>query len=75
MIKIYLAIVFNLLYVTITVIYGSVSEWLKEADCKSVAYRYVGSNPTRPILKLFYLIKINFRKLEWAFISPPFSEE
>ena len=27
---------------------GSVSEWLKEADCKSVALRYVGSNPTRP---------------------------
>ena len=24
------------------------SEWLKEADCKSVALRYVGSNPTRP---------------------------
>ena len=27
---------------------GSVSEWLKEADCKSVALCYVGSNPTRP---------------------------
>ena len=24
-------------------------EWLKGADCKSAAYRYVGSNPTRPI--------------------------
>ena len=27
---------------------GSMSEWLKEADCKSVALCYVGSNPTRP---------------------------
>ena len=26
------------------------SEWLKEADCKSVALCYVGSNPTRPNL-------------------------
>ena len=24
-------------------------EWLKGADCKSAAFRYVGSNPTRPI--------------------------
>ena len=28
---------------------GSVPEWLKGADCKSVTLRYVGSNPTRPI--------------------------
>jgi hypothetical protein len=27
---------------------GSMSEWLKEADCKSAGYAYVGSNPTRP---------------------------
>jgi len=26
-------------------------EWLKGADCKSAGYAYVGSNPTRPILK------------------------
>lgn len=26
--------------------YGGVSEWLKETDCKSVGYAYVGSNPT-----------------------------
>ena len=25
-------------------------EWLKGADCKSAAFRYVGSNPTRPII-------------------------
>ena len=25
---------------------GGVSEWLKETDCKSVGYAYVGSNPT-----------------------------
>ena len=28
---------------------GSVPEWLKGADCKSATFRYVGSNPTRPI--------------------------
>ena len=43
---------------------GSVSEWLKEADCKSVALCYVGSNPTRPttdkvyIPVIFWIIKI-----------------
>ena len=29
---------------------GQVSEWLKEADCKSVGHAYVGSNPTLPII-------------------------
>ena len=28
---------------------GKVAEWLKAADCKSVDYIYVGSNPTFPI--------------------------
>ena len=28
---------------------GQMSEWLKEADCKSVGSAYVGSNPTLPI--------------------------
>ena len=28
---------------------GQMSEWLKEADCKSVGPAYVGSNPTLPI--------------------------
>ena len=32
---------------------GSMPEWLKGADCKSAAYRYVGSNPTRPNLCKF----------------------
>ena len=27
---------------------GSMSEWLKEADCKSARYAYAGSNPARP---------------------------
>ena len=26
--------------------YGEVPEWLKGADCKSAAFRFVGSNPT-----------------------------
>ena len=29
--------------------FGSVSEWLKETDCKSVGSAYDGSNPSRPI--------------------------
>ena len=33
-------------------------EWLKGADCKSAAYRYVGSNPTRPI----FILCTNFKK-------------
>ena len=36
-------------------------EWLKGADCKSAAYRYVGSNPTRPIFIHFYHF-ISFKK-------------
>ena len=28
--------------------YGSMPEWLKGTDCKSVGIAYVGSNPTRP---------------------------
>ena len=43
---------------------GSMSEWLKEADCKSARYAYAGSNPARPILEkergfipLFYWVK------------------
>ena len=34
-------------------------EWLKGADCKSAAFRYVGSNPTRPNFYLF-VIQISF---------------
>ena len=30
-------------------------EWLKGADCKSAAYRYVGSNPTRPIFITYFI--------------------
>lgn len=26
-------------------VFGGVSEWLKETDCKSVRYAYAGSNP------------------------------
>ena len=43
-------------------------EWLKGADCKSVAFRYVGSNPTRPKLympTIFIIImyKVNINKI------------
>jgi hypothetical protein len=44
---------------------GSMSEWLKEADCKSAASCYVGSNPTRPNL----LVK-NFGSLKFKFYEP-----
>jgi hypothetical protein len=30
---------------------GEMPEWLKGADCKSVAVGYVGSNPTLPTSK------------------------
>ena len=30
---------------------GWVPEWLKGADCKSAAFRFVGSNPSPPIPK------------------------
>ena len=33
---------------------GGVGEWLKPADCKSVAYGYAGSNPA-PSTKLKYV--------------------
>ncbi len=36
-------------------------EWLKGADCKSAAYRYVGSNPTRPIFFQNYNATILFK--------------
>ena len=43
-------------------------EWLKGADCKSVAFRYVGSNPTRPksytpIILLIIVYKANANKI------------
>ena len=43
-------------------------EWLKGADCKSVAFRYVGSNPTRPRFYnpiIFWIIvyKVNVNKI------------
>jgi hypothetical protein len=44
---------------------GSMSEWLKEADCKSAGYAYVGSNPTRPT-KFNPLNKANFTNVELA---------
>ena len=31
-----------------SIIYGGVPEWLKGADCKSVAFRFDGSNPSSP---------------------------
>ena len=30
------------------------SEWLKEADCKSARYAYAGSNPARPNSLLYF---------------------
>ena len=43
-------------------------EWLKGADCKSVAFRYVGSNPTRPksytpIIFLIMVYKVSVNKI------------
>ena len=43
-------------------------EWLKGADCKSVAFRYVGSNPTRPsfyvpVIPLIIIYKVNVNKI------------
>ena len=43
-------------------------EWLKGADCKSVAFRYVGSNPTRPkfytpIIFVIIVYKVNINKI------------
>ena len=35
-------------------------EWLKGADCKSAAFRYVGSNPTRPIFNNNSVRKFNY---------------
>lgn len=55
---------------------GSVSEWLKEADCKSVALCYVGSNPTWPSKLSFYnpvifliIKKINIQNREKLIIK------
>ena len=31
---------------------GPMPEWLMGADCKSAGYTYVGSNPTRPKIKI-----------------------
>ena len=39
-------------------------EWLKGADCKSAGFTYVGSNPTRPIVKfLLCFCKFNLEIL------------
>ena len=43
-------------------------EWLKGADCKSVAFRYVGSNPTRPkfytpIIFMIIVYKVSINKI------------
>ena len=43
---------------------GSVPEWLKGADCKSVALCYVGSNPTRPNLHFFILSKAKNKRMK-----------
>jgi hypothetical protein len=39
-----------------------VAEWLKAADCKSVLYEYVGSNPASSTiyLKIFTAKKVEF---------------
>ena len=45
-------------------------EWIMGVDCKFTGYTYVGSNPTRPILEIFFynlrldilfLFKISYR--------------
>ena len=36
----------NLMQYNISCRNGEVPEWLKGADCKSAAFRFVGSNPT-----------------------------
>ena len=38
-------------------------EWLKGADCKSAAFRYVGSNPTRPN-EIYLYIPIIFIRIK-----------
>lgn len=35
---------------------GSVPEWLKGTDCKSVGFAYIGSNPIRPKVSIFVLV-------------------
>ena len=35
---------------------GSMPEWLMGADCKSASIAYVGSNPTRPKLRVYIRI-------------------
>lgn len=54
---------------------GSVSEWLKEADCKSVAKCYVGSNPTRPTDLRLENSKQTFIRAISIFRSQPSFEE
>ncbi len=36
----------NVILYNFTCLNGEVPEWLKGADCKSAAFRFVGSNPT-----------------------------
>ncbi len=47
---------------------GSMSEWLKEADCKSAGYAYVGSNPTRPTIFLKMFPKANLTEVRLVFL-------
>ena len=58
--KIYYIVLFGKICYIILCI-GSMPEWLKGADCKSAAYRYVGSNPTRPIINIIYKPTILFK--------------
>ncbi len=45
---------------------GSMSEWLKEADCKSARYAYAGSNPARPIPDKKLIKNFNRQQLDIA---------
>jgi hypothetical protein len=42
-------------------------EWLMGADCKSAGYAYAGSNPARPIQRLFWI-------LDFGLLSDPSSK-
>ena len=44
-------------------------EWLKGADCKSAGFTYVGSNPTRPIVK-FFCAFVNLILKSWYITMP-----
>ena len=41
----------------LSLLYGRVCKWLKQADCKSVPIRFNGSNPFSPTI-LYYILTL-----------------